>query len=113
MAIYDQNGIQDEHKFETSDDALQYFGEHFNHKYDIFWCYIGDRLSCIIGSSSAEDYEIFGTFNQEIVKWMSPCLDIFDVDGVATDLTSELRDKMYDLVENWGIADIYYYTDTF
>ena len=113
MAIYDREGIKEEHKFDTVEEAFQYFEDNFNYKYDIFWCYIADKLSCIIGSSSAEDYEIFGSLQQEIVKWMSPCLNIFDVDGVSTDLTSAMRDKMYDLVEEWGLVDIYYFADEF
>ena len=35
------------------------------------------------------------------------------VDGTATALTSEIRDYIYDKLEDWGVADIYYYTDTF
>ena len=113
MAVYNENGIQKEQEFDTLEEAMQYFGANFNYKYDILWCYIGGKLSCIIGSSSAEDYEYLGSIQQYIIKWMTPCLNTFDVDGISTDLVSELRDKMYDLIEDWGIADIYYYTDTF
>ncbi len=110
MAVY---GPASKHNFSTIDDAYEYFGAHYSYKYDILWCYVGNKLSCIIGSSMAEDYEYINDFYKGVESLISEAGDPMTTENLQQDITSELRDKMYDLIESWGIADIYYYTDNF
>lgn len=99
--------------FATKDDAFAYFGAHCNYKYDILWCNIAGRRSCIFGSSMAEDYDVIGSIESAIEKFLSEGGLDDATDGTVTALTSEIRDYIYDKLEDWGVADIYYFTDTF
>ena len=98
--------------FNTEDEAYEWFGQHCNYKYDILWCNIAGQHACMFGSSMAEDYNLIGTIGSAIREFLSEG-DCVDIDGTTTALTSEVRDYIYDKLENWGVADIYYYTDTF
>ncbi len=114
MAIYglhENNGSLNE--FNTLEEAYDYFATNFSYKYDILWCRIAGKPSCIIGSSMAEDYEIFGGIEQYLVRFLIGGMPESEVDSTTTSLISEIRDYIYDKIEDWGIANIYYYTDTF
>lgn len=98
--------------FATQDEAFEYFGNHCNYKYDILWCNIAGKRSCIFGSSMAEDYDFIGSIGNAIDTFLTSG-GVDDADSTATALTSEIRDYIYDKLEEWGVADIYYYTDSF
>lgn len=99
-------------EFQNIDEAYAWFGKCCNYKYDILWCNIAGRRSCIFGSSMAEDYTIIGAIGSAIREFLSEG-DCADIDSTTTELTSEVRDYIYEQLENWDVADIYYYTDTF
>lgn len=99
--------------FATLDDAYDFFSQNCNYKYDVLWCNIAGKTSCIFGSSMAEDYTLVGSIGNTIEQFLTEGGLDDSVDGTATALTSEIRDYIYDKLEGWGVADIYYYTDTF
>lgn len=98
--------------FNNQDDAFSWFGQHCNYKYDILWCNIAGKSSCIIGSSMAEDYALIGPIGNLIEQFLTEG-NVSDSDSTSTALTSEIRDYIYDKLEEWGVTDIYYFTDTF
>lgn len=98
--------------FATKDEAFSWFGDNCNYKYDILWCNIAGKDSCIIGSSMAEDYVLIGSIGSLIENFLA-LGGVDDSDSTTTALTSEIRDYIYDKLEEWGVADIYYYTDSF
>ena len=98
--------------FSTQDDAFSFFANNCNYKYDILWCNIAGKSSCIIGSSMAEDYALIGSIGVLIENFLKEG-GVADSESTATALTSEIRDYIYDKLEGWGVADIYYFTDSF
>ena len=98
--------------FATKDEAFSWFENNCNYKYDILWCNISGKSSCIIGSSMAEDYVLIGSIGSLIENFLA-LGGVADSDSTSTALTSEIRDYIYDKLEEWGVADIYYYTDSF
>ena len=98
--------------FSTQDEAFSWFENNCNYKYDILWCNIAGKSSCIIGSSMAEDYALIGSIGSLIENFLTEG-GVADSDSTATALTSEIRDYIYDKLEDWGVADIYYFTDSF
>ena len=99
--------------FTTKEEAFDFFGQHCNYKYDILWCNIGGKRSCILGSSMAEDYDFIGSISNAIMNFLESGGVDDSTEGTATALSSEVRDYIYDKLEDWGVADIYYFTDTF
>jgi hypothetical protein len=100
-------------EFATIEDAYAFFGDNCNYKYDVLWCKVAGKVSCIFGSSMAEDYTLIGPIGSKIEQFLDEGGFDDSSDGTATALTSEIRDYIYDKLESWGVADIYYFTDTF
>lgn len=98
--------------FDTKSDAFSWFEQNCNYKYDILWCNIAGKTSCVIGSSMAEDYAYVSAIGELIENFLTAG-NVADATDTATELTSEVRDFIYDKLERWGVADIYYFTDTF
>lgn len=98
--------------FNNVDEAYSFFGDHCNYKYDILWCTISGKSSCILGSSMAEDYALIGSIQNDIESFLAAG-DVSDADGTVTALISEIRDYIYDKLEDWGVANFYYYIETF